>query len=167
MRCRLAIAVLCVCAAAPATFAGGFYAGASYGNTTLQVDEPGFSFDADDPSWKVFVGFRFLKLFGVEGSYLDLGSPTDGSVTIETKAWTGFAVGVLPLGPFGLFAKVGAIASDAEVLGASSESSTDPAYGVGAEFGISKIAIRAEYELFDVQDTDTMYMISVGAAWRF
>lgn len=164
---RLAVAFLCVCAVAPATFAGELYVGASYGNTTLEVDEPGFSFDADDPSWKVFGGYRFLKLFGVEASYVDLGSPTDGSVTIETTAWSGFAVGVLPLGPFGLFAKVGAVASDAEVTGLSGESSTDPAYGVGAEFGISKIAIRAEFEMFDVEDTDSLYMISLGAAWRF
>ena len=74
---------------------------------------------------------------------------------------------MLPLGPLGLFAKVGAIAADTEITGALDESNTDPAYGVGAEFGFSKVSIRAEYELFEIEDTEDVYMISVGAAWRF
>jgi opacity protein-like surface antigen len=157
--------LFCLALCSPAL--AGFYAGASYGNTTLKVEDPGFSFDADDPSYKVFGGFRFLKFLGVEASYLDLGSPNDGGVSIEATGWSAFGVGVLPLGPVGLFAKVGAIASETEITGGIDDSNTDPAYGVGAEFGISKIAIRAEYEFFDIQDTDDVYMISVGAAWRF
>ena len=163
---RTVLTILFVLAASSPALAG-FYAGASYGNTTLEIDEPGFSFDADDPSYKVFAGFRFLKFVGVEASYVDLGSPNDGSVTIETTGWSGFGVGVLPLGPFGLFAKVGMIAADTEITGVLDESNTDPAYGIGAEFGFSKISIRAEYELFDIEDTEDVYMISVGAAWRF
>jgi len=163
---KLGLAILLAMTAITPSFAG-FYVGASYGNTTIEVDEPGFSFDADDPSWKVFAGYRFLKFLGVEGSYVELGSPSDGSVTIESKGWTAFGVGMLPLGPFGLFAKVGAIAADTDTNVAPGESSTDPAYGVGAEFAFSKIAIRAEYELLDIEDTDSVYMISVGAAWRF
>ncbi len=163
---RLVLTILFTLAACSPAFAG-LYVGASYGNTTLKVEEPGFSFDADDPSYKVFGGFRFLKFLGAEVSYVDLGSPNDGSVTIETKGWTAYAVGVLPLGPFSLFAKVGAIAADSEITGGLDESSTDTAYGVGAEFSFSKIAIRAEYEMFDIEDTDDVYMISLGAAWRF
>lgn len=163
---KIALVILFVLVAATPSFAG-FYVGASYGNTTVEVDEPGFTFDADDPSWKVFAGYRFLKFIGVEGSYVDLGSPTEDAVTIESKGWSAFGVGVLPLGPFGLFAKVGAISSETDITGALDDSSTDPAYGVGAEFGFSKIAIRAEYELLDIDDTDSVYMLSVGAAWRF
>ena len=163
---KLGLALLLILAAATPSFAG-FYVGGSYGNTTMEVDEPGFSFDADDPSYKVFAGYRFLKFVGVEGSYVDLGSPSDGSVSIDSQGWTAFGVGVLPLGPFGLFAKVGVIAADTEVSGLADESTTDPAYGIGAEFGFSKIAIRAEYERFDIEDFDEVYMISVGAAFRF
>lgn len=163
---KIGLLILLALIAATPSFAG-FYAGASFGNTTVEVDEPGFSFDADDPSWKAFGGFRFLKFLGVEASYLDLGSPTDGSVTIETTGWSAFGVGVLPLGPFGLFAKLGAVSSETDITGAIGDDSTDPAYGVGAEFAFSKIAIRAEYELFDIEDTDSVYMLSVGAAWRF
>jgi outer membrane protein with beta-barrel domain len=163
---KLGLAMVLLLAAATPSFAG-FYAGASIGNTTVQVDEPSFSFDADDSSWKAFAGFRFLKFVGVEASYVELGSPSDGSVTIESKGWDAFGVGLLPLGPFALFAKVGVMTTDTEITSLSDESSTDPAYGVGAEFGFSKIAIRAEYERFDIEDTDEVYMISVGAAFRF
>ena len=112
-------------------------------------------------------GLADAAFVGVEASYLDLGSPTDGSVTIETQGWSGFAMGVLPLGPVGLFAKVGMVSTDTEISSLADESSTDPAYGVGAEFAFSKIAIRAEYEMFDIEDTEDVYMVSVGAAWRF
>jgi hypothetical protein len=162
----LGLAILLTLAAATPSYAG-FYVGASYGNTTLEVDTPEISFDADDPSYKVFAGFRFLKFLGVEASYLDLGSPTDGSVTIETTGWSGFGMGVLPLGPVGLFAKVGMVSTDSEISSLADESSTDPAYGVGAEFAFSKIAIRAEYERFDIEDTEDVYMVSAGVAWRF
>jgi hypothetical protein len=103
---------------------------------------------------------------GVVAIYLEFGKPKDAGVTIETTGWSGFGVGVLPLGPVGLFAKVGAVATDTEV-GAIDDSSTDPAYGVGVEFDVFKVAIRAEYELFDVEDTDSVQMVSVGAAWKF
>lgn len=163
---KLGLAMLLILAAATPSFAG-FYVGASYGNTTIEVDEPGFSFDADDPSWKVFGGYRFLKFVGVEASYVELGSPSDGSVTIESKGWDAFGVGMLPLGPFGLFAKIGVITTDTDITSLAEESSTDPAYGVGAEFSFLKIAIRAEYERFDIEDIDEVYMISVGAAFKF
>jgi len=163
---KLGLVLLLTLAAATPSFAG-FYVGASYGNTTVEVDEPGFSFDADDPSYKAFAGFRFLKFVGVEASYVDLGSPSDGGVTIDAKGWNAFGVGMLPLGPFGLFAKVGVMTTDTNITNLADESSTDPAYGVGAEFAFSKIAIRAEYERFDIEDTDEVYMISVGAAFRF
>jgi hypothetical protein len=87
-------------------------------------------------------------------------------VTIESTGYSGFGVGVLPLGPVGLFAKFGAVATDTEI-GAIDESSTDPAYGVGVEFSFFKIAARAEYELFDVEDTESVQMVSLGAAWQF
>jgi hypothetical protein len=164
---RLGLAILLVLAAGSPVLAGPFYVGASYGNTTLEVDEPNFEFDGDDPSYKVFAGLRFLKFLGAEASYVDLGSPDDDGVTVEATGWTAFGVGVLPLGPFGLFAKAGLISSDTEVTGGFDDSSSDPAYGVGAEFAISKIAVRAEYEMFDIEDTDSVYMISLGAAWRF
>jgi hypothetical protein len=164
---RLTLALLLGCAAATASHAGPLYIGASYGNATVEIDEPSLNFDADDPSWKVFAGYRFLHFLGVEGGYLDLGSPSEGGVTVETTAWSAFGVGVLPLGPVGLFAKAGAVASDSEISGGGDDSSSDPAYGVGAEVDVWKITVRGEYEMFDIDNTDSVYLISVGAAWKF
>jgi hypothetical protein len=167
MRRRLVLAMLLCCAAVTATYAGPLYVGASYGQATLEIDEPSLDFDADDPSFKVFAGYRFLGFLGVEASYLDLGSPSDGPVTVETTAWSAFGMGILSLGPVGLFGKVGMVDSESDVSGGFSDSSTDPAYGVGAEVDVWKITVRGEYEMFDVENTDSLYLLSVGAAWKF
>lgn len=164
---RLALVLLLSLAAATASYAGPFYVGASYGNASVEVDEPTLDFDADDPGWKVFAGFRFLRFLGVEASYFDLGTPSDGGVTFETTGWSGFGVGVLPLGPVGLFAKAGVVATDSDITGVGNDDSTDPAYGVGVEVDVWKITIRGEYEMFDIEDTDSVYLLSVGAAWKF
>jgi hypothetical protein len=70
----------------------------------------------------------------------------------------------------GGFVKAGLVAWDSDLsLGAfnDSESGSDPAYGVGLRFTLSSIEIRAEYEKFDIEDTDNADMVSVGVVWRF
>jgi OOP family OmpA-OmpF porin len=169
MRRTIVTAILAICAASSVGFAGPLYVGGSYGNTKIESDSTSFDFDANDPGWKVFAGFRFLKFFGVEGGYVDFGSPTDSNTTIDASGWDAFGVGALPLGPIDLFAKVGAIrwSTDVDIPGKTiSDDGTDAAYGVGVLFHISHIGIRAEYEQFKLQDSD-IYSVSVGAEWRF
>jgi len=173
MRRKFVTAVLAMCAVSTLSFAGPLYIGGSYGNTKLKAGDNNFSFDASDPGWKAFVGYRLpiVKFLGVEAGYVDFGSPTDSNVTIDATGWDGFAVGALPLGPIDLFAKVGAIRWSTDVnipgLGKSSDDGTDAAYGAGVLVHLSHIGIRAEYEKFEVQDTDNLYMLSVGVEWRF
>ena len=40
-------------------------------------------------------------------------------------------------------------------------------YGVGAQFRIWSLSLRAEYEVFDIADADKVDMISVGVMWTF
>lgn len=161
-----------------AALAGEAFVGAAVGKTGFEVSDQGVSFDESDDSYKIYGGFRFLKFFGVEGSYVDFGSPTDtiagDEVTIDATAWDAFAVGILPLGFFEIFGKVGMVAWDADVKisgtgnDTDSDSGTDPAYGVGIAFKLGKLlAIRAEYERFDIEDTDQVDMASVGLDFRF
>ena len=175
---RIGVLALTLFLASSVALAGESYVGASVGQSKLQASESGLSFDDGDKSFKVFGGFRFLKFLGVEGSYVNMGSPTDTvsgtDIKVDTTAWDAFAVGAIPLGLVELFAKAGYVrwSTDVKLSGAvsgsSSDSGTDRAYGVGFAFKLVKVlAIRAEYERFDIKDTDKADLASVGVALRF
>jgi hypothetical protein len=167
----------------------GFYLGGSLGISFVEVADElnigdrieDFDIDDDDFAWKAFIGFQFLPWLGVEGGYVDFGDvqgPSPGGViTAEVDGWNVFAVATLPVGPVDVFAKVGRIwwnvdidfADDLADLDDTSISNdgNDWAYGVGAAFNFDRFSIRAELEMFDVDDVDDVYMLSVGAVLRF
>ena len=150
----------------------GIYLGGSIGQTGVQIDE--FDYDADATSYKVIAGWRFLDWLAVEGNYIDFGSADDtvSGTRLETdlSGVSLSAVGFLPAGPVDLFARVGAVdwSADlsAEGFGRDSEDGTDFTYGVGAQFRVWSLSIRAEYEVFDFEDAD-VDMLSVGVTWTF
>jgi OOP family OmpA-OmpF porin len=150
----------------------GIYLGASVGQSGLQVDD--FNYDASATGYKIIAGWRFLDWLAVEGNYVDFGSGDDRveGTKIETEA-DGIslsAVGFLPVGPVDLFARVGAVDWSADIsspgFGSDSDDGTDLTYGIGAQFRVWSLSIRAEYEMFDVSDAD-LDMISVGVTWTF
>jgi OOP family OmpA-OmpF porin len=158
----------------------GIYLGASVGESGVEFDEnfegTSFNYDASATGFKVIAGWRFLDWLSVEANYVDLGSADDNveGQRIETDI-DGVSLGVvgfLPIGPVDLFARVGAIDWSADLsapgLGISgSDDGTDLTYGVGAQFRVWGLSLRAEYEVFDISDVDTVDMISVGATWTF
>ena len=174
---KLGILLFVVTMSIGASLAGPFYVGASIGDTSVKVDDPAGNFNASDTSFKAFAGYRFMKFFGVEGSYIDFGSPDDSvggtDVSIDATAFDAFAVGVLPIGDhFEVFGKLGLLFWDTDIdvsgVGSDSDSGNDTAWGVGAAFIFGKhLGVRAEYEVFDIEDTDDVNMFSVGAEWRF
>ena len=177
MKRFLCILLSVMCLSAGAALAGPIYVGASVGDTTIEASDNGFDFNDSDGSYKVFGGFRFLKFLGVEGSYVDFGSPSDSSggtdVKVDATAWDAFAVGVLPLGShFEIFAKLGLVVWDTDTaiegLGSDSDSGTDSTYGAGVAFIFGKhLGVRAEYERFEIENTDKVDMVSIGADFRF
>jgi opacity protein-like surface antigen len=54
----------------------------------------------------------------------------------------------------------------AEGFDRDSEDGTDLTYGVGAQFRVWSLGIRAEYEIFDFEDAD-VDMLSIGVTWTF
>ena len=77
------------------------------------------------------------------------------------------AVGFLAAGPVDLFARAGAIDWSADVtapgLGINgSDDGIDFTYGIGAQFRVWSLSLRAEYELYDIADADTVDLLSVG-----
>ena len=157
---------------APATtFAGadsGLYIGGGVGDATIDAG----NFDESDSSYKVFGGYNFgvipLIDLAIEASYVDFGSPSSSTDKVEITAVNAFGLAGLSFGPFGVFAKAGMIDWDVDVSGnaVSSDSGTDPAYGVGARFALGSFAVRAEYELYDVDQAD-VEMLSVSAVLTF
>ena len=171
---------LAIIAFSPAAVAeSGPFIGASVGNATVSAElvDPGFgdiNFDEDDFAWKVYGGYAFdlpLIDLGVELGYFDLGSPSiDSDLSIAVSGYSAFALAGVNLGPVGLFVKGGIASWDADLAIADlrgSEDGSDPAYGVGLRFTLGSVEIRGEYEAFDIDDTDGVYMATVGLAWRF
>jgi hypothetical protein len=142
-------------------------------------------FDESDNSYKLFAGYMILPFLGVEGGYVNFGAPGKNfnntvignvGLDLDVDGWEAFVVGVLPLGPVDLFAKVGGISYnvDAKVklngstLGSGSDSDEKAAYGVGAAVGLGGIKVRAEYTAYDVSNgLDDLYMYSVGLTYQF
>jgi len=188
-KCLLCLSIILVAAAVPASaIENGFYLGGSIGGSSLEVQDVAeefgaFRFSDGDTAFKLFGGFRFLNFLAVEAGYVDLGDPTDVIASIEgdelevqigLKGWDAFAVGLLPLGPVDLFAKVGVVSWDADivavlddVIASDSDSGTDAAYGIGVALRLGQVALRAEGEQFKIADAEDVYMFSVGATFTF
>jgi len=157
----------------------GFYLGAGAGLANVEVDDvlgvSGANFDEDDTGFKVFAGYRFFPWLGVEGLYVDAGSPSIGGplyedgtgrgrLGIDVKALVAAAVFTLPLGDrFELFAKPGfaywmtdtSVYVDDPLAGEIrfSQDDDDGAFfiGVGAGLNLGEhFGIRLEYEWFEV-----------------
>jgi len=191
MRMCLILAATAAFVAGNAAADTGLYVGGSVGQATIETSETiddgqgGFEdvdFDEDDIGYKIYGGWMFLPFLGVEGGYIDFGTPEGdfdstpfGNLDVETEAdgWEGYVVGMLPLGPVELFAKAGLLAYDVEakVSGAgnsasASDSGEELAYGVGASIGFGNLKLRAEYQLYDVDDVEDLYMISAGLTFN-
>ena len=163
-------------AGAPAAFAAdnGFYLGGSVGQANVEVENIGgvgaADFDGEDTAFKFIAGIRPLDWLAVEASYVNFGEPDDTvqGTRIETEGdgISAFAVGFLAAGPVDLFAKAGLITWDTNVSGLD-EDGTDFAYGVGAQFRIWSLSLRAEYEKFEVDQIDDLNLLSVGVTFTF
>ena len=164
--------------AANADVTPGFYAGASLGEASVEVDDVGF--DGSDTSFKVFGGYTFNQYVALEAAYFDGGSAEErfgpGVVGVELSGLNASVVGRLPVSEaFTLFGKLGFTSYDAEVsarlngqtLVSEDGSDEDLSYGVGGEFGFSPtFGLRAEYEIVDASGAE-FNILSVGGFFRF
>jgi len=150
----------------------GFYLGASVGRSNVDIKEGPVRLDDNDTGYKLIAGFRPLDWLGVELNYVDFGKTKNATYQAEGDAISAFAVGFLPVGPVDLYAKAGLVNSDTKVkvrgLGDALKSDgTDPAYGVGVQFRLLSLSVRAEYEVFDVDHVDDLNLFSIGATYTF
>ena len=164
----------------------GIYIGGSLGNTSLDVAiaeaGEGFSFDDNDMGYKIFAGYNFGLVpmfdFAIEGSYVDFGEistalpdPFTDDLDFGVTAYDLFGVACYNIGPIGVFGKVGHVWWDGEIsssdIGSFDTSDNDMAYGIGVRFQFSSIAVRAEYEKFDIDSDVDLDFFSVGLSWTF
>jgi hypothetical protein len=95
---------------------------------------PGFTCDDDGFAWRLQAGYMFLPWIGVEGSYTNFGdaqvpavlrfpppntTPLPSNAEARTQAYALSAILRAPLGPVGLFAKVGYAAVTAKLTGSA------------------------------------------------
>ena len=141
------------------------------------IDGANFDFDASDTAYKVIAGWRFLDWLSVEANYVDLGSGDD---RVEGSDIEADVDGVLARGAWVSCRSVRWTCSrgwarstgDAELSApgtgfSGSDDGTDLIYGVGAQFRVWGLSFRAEYEMFDISDADTVDMISPSVTWTF
>jgi OOP family OmpA-OmpF porin len=171
-----ATSICFVLLAGPAA-AEGLSLGASYGFANIEDSDQGFSLDASDTGYKLFGRYMFNNGFGIEGGYIDFGKPDDDflgqTAQIDAEAWSLYGVGALGLSDnFDLFAKAGFISWEADSLlngvPVGFDDGEDLALGIGAKLGSeSGLGLRAEFEWFDVDEADAVWMASLGLEFRF
>ena len=153
----------------------GYYRDRGYTNTNT---------DDSDTGYKLFVGYQFNPNFAIEAGYADFGefsaneNSGNGQAELSVDGFTAALVGKLPIqNGFGVFGKLGMVAWDADLdesdnTGSArySEDGTDPFYGIGAEYEIERIRLRAEYERYDISDSGEDFeidLISASLGYRF
>ena len=154
----------------------GIYLGASAGQSGVHFDEQDLKYDADATAFKIIGGWRILNWLAVEGNYVDLGTGNDkiDGAKFETNVdgLSLSALGLWAIGPVDLYARVGAINWNADVKSSAldikaSDDGTDLTYGVGVQFRVWSLSLRAEYERFEISDIDTVDLASLGVTWTF
>lgn len=170
----------------------GFYLGGGVGQFDLDlehlddVDNAVQSISkSDDNSWKVFGGYRFSPHIALELAYIDFGQPGDqltsggthGNYTVDIGGFAPSLVGILPLGPVELFAKIGEYYYDVHTRvdfdspGPDVDTKhghNDFIWGGGVSVVVAKrIELRAEYEKIEIDNADNSNAFWLTAAWRF
>ena len=173
----LTIAALALAFMTPAALAEGFSVGGSIGSSKIEVDDSDISFDGSDIGWKVFGKYMFNDNWGIEVGYVDLGNPDDTildvDIGVEADGFDAFLIGSIPASEsFDLFGKVGYIAWDAEISSpgfpSESDDGSDLAAGIGGAFHTSdKFSILGGWGWFDIEDSDSVWMLSIGVQVGF
>jgi OOP family OmpA-OmpF porin len=173
MKRMIAVAVVAICGLCLPAWAGDGYVGASYMSSSADFATVLESHSADSDGWKIFGGYNFMKYFGVELTYYDLGSfdvtEGDNPIKADITVFDFSGRGILPLGErFALFAKLGYSTVDVDFTseGGSSARDWELLYGIGASVSLSKsFGIRAEWESWNVETSLDAW--SLGVYFRF
>lgn len=140
------------------------YVGAAYG----MIDVNSSEFEDDDTVGKIYLGGKFGRFIGIEGSINDFGEASNDLSSWELDGKALALVGHLPFNDrFGLFAKVGKLwwEADVSVLGFDVDlDGTEQFAGVGAQFNFTDFfSMRVEYERYDIEFEDDEIGVDVDS----
>jgi len=171
----------------------GPYLGAGLGYSTLdnntldRLDSAGANTDDSDTAYKLFAGYQFNPNFAVEAGYVDFGDFSASAAVpgysakaeVSADGFTAALIGKLPIqNGFSVHGKLGMIAWDGNYKESDSDGwsysesadGSDPFYGIGAEYEVDRIMMRAEYERYDLSDSGEDFeidLISASLGYRF
>ena len=134
----------------------------------------------DETAFKLIGGLRPLELLGVEFEYVDfrktqseffvvcaaiVGPCPSFTNSFEAQAISVSAMGFFDVGPVELFGRYGISFWDLDRTEFSAfragESGTDASFGAGIQYNIGRLALRVEYENFELS-RDSRNLVSVG-----
>jgi len=158
----------------------GFYVGGAFGKSYLDETIDGNRIDTDSSTFRIYGGYGFTSHFGVEVSYLDLGTFRDtidvAGVQIPVSASAdGFSlagVGTVPLSErFSAMARIGFFFHDGESSAAGiterDPSEANPFVGIGLAYGLSEIVdVNVAVDYLNTSDADPI-IATVGLTLRF
>jgi hypothetical protein len=132
-----------------------FFLGAGAGRYDINDDR----FDEDDTAWKLYAGFDFNPVVGLEFSWVDFNEAREPGTSFDTDGWGAALVLSLPLTQnFSLYGKGGQFFwnTDGTELGVPvSRDGDDPFWGAGAKFRLNEVLdLRLEGERYEISDTD-------------
>jgi hypothetical protein len=181
-KARLALLAVLLGCALPAAAADGLYLGIGIGAATVKDDVQSSTFEADDFAYRGFIGWRFDEVpvvdFAVEAAYTNFGKPSQilypstGVQNVEYALHGPSLAGlvILPLGPLDVYAKGGVLDwnLDQTANGATTtRSGTSGFYGVGAGIYLWKLALRLEYDRYQVKDVDRLQTLTLDVLLQF
>jgi opacity protein-like surface antigen len=170
----------------------GLYVGGGAGQAHLRIDEPDFyvrSFDDAHSGWTAFAGLQPLPFLGAELQYLDFGNASRPNGQVEyssrARALALFGTGTASLPFVDLYAKagLGRLQTKTSLLSENAHACLDIGicasnaprldktaarfgWGLGVQFKLSSLGIRAEYVRFSAPDVDPD-LLSVALLWKF
>jgi hypothetical protein len=168
----------------------GLYVGGAVGESRVEANSKEFSVDnfkADHSAFKFMLGLRPLPVIGAEVEYIDFGHPKSnlngGPADATLKGAAAFGVLYLPVPLFDIYGKAGLARLQSTVNGISeiqpqcvpcapalfrlNRTDTHFAAGAGAAYKTGALAIRAEYEYFNVSGSANPALVSLGLTWTF
>lgn len=157
----------------------GIYIGGSAGDVSSDYDWSlgGLEGSPDEESaFKLIGGVRPIDPVAIEVNYADLGSttvPVSGAsedATMDTNVLSVSAVGFYSLPLWDFFGRVGLARWESEpgaLLGSlDDDDGTDLTYGVGMQVRMRSLAVRAEYEDYDISG-GSAELVSIGFTYTF
>ena len=184
-------AALILCAMVSPVRAENVYAAIDYGQSIVGdicANNPAGVKGCQDTGilFRIAVGMQLAPMWAVEASYGDFGGASIGTGAGRVAGnWQGSGLQVSGIGrfpianQFSIIGKLGIVRADLEVAGYYpgtgfdfTDITTNVAYGIGAQYDMRKVAIRAQYEnlgtIGDANTTGTTKatLLSFGLLYR-